>query len=430
MNPSNVLERNGRILQARWPQVWAAMQSAPSPGDMTGSVTPEPTLVVDGRHLTSGYDRVAEAVLQAERIPAASAEAWVYGIGLGDLPRVLLRRPMLEKLGVVVMHLGLLREVCRLTALDDWLADPRVELLDGARSNRIETPYALAPADLKLAADDAAWLRDQLEIDLNVSHSNRRVAEREDTLRRIEENWEALVADGDVSALFDTHAGQTVVVAAAGPTLAQHYGALRACGNRHPLIAVDAALSPLLAAGVLPDVVVAADSSSLLRRFFDVPAEAIAESTLVYMPVVDPEILARWPGRRLAAYAARPIYQALMHRCPHTALYAMGSVVHPAIDLAVRMGARRVVLLGADFCYPNGMSNVSGMAYATPVLPGAASTWVLDGHGRRAATTLALRMYFRDTEAYVAAHPEVEFIVASRDGAAIAGTRYEEAWHV
>ena len=33
-------------------------------------------------------------------------------------------------------------------------------------------------------------------------------------------------------------------------------------------------------------------------------------------------------------------------------LYVGGSVIHPAVDLAVKMGAARITLFGADFAFP------------------------------------------------------------------------------
>lgn len=38
-------------------------------------------------------------------------------------------------------------------------------------------------------------------------------------------------------------------------------------------------------------------------------------------------------------------------------LYCAGSVIHPAIDLVVKMGANKILLLGADFSFLDGKNH-------------------------------------------------------------------------
>jgi len=186
------------------------------------------------------------------------------------------------------------------------------------------------------------------------------------------------------------------------------------------VIAVDAALRSLLDGGVVPEVVVTVESRrDALLPFFDGDLAALAGSALVYAPVVPAEVLARWPGRRLCAYVDSLRSAELARELPRAELYCSGSVIHPAVDLAVRSGAREVVLLGADFCFAHGRTHAAGSAYARAAP--ATATWVTDGRGERVPTLPNLRGYLRDLERYVARTDGVRFASASRFSARMAG---------
>ena len=114
---------------------------------------------------------------------------------------------------------------------------------------------------------------------------------------------------------------------------------------------------------------------------------------------------------------------------PRGILWSSGSVTHAAVDLAVRMGARRVELFGADFATPRGRTHVQGMPWGEKVSADATRTLVQSGRGHEIPSMPNLLGYLRDLEGYVERHPEVDFVNAGRDGALIRGVRYEERDH-
>jgi hypothetical protein len=151
-----------------------------------------------------------------------------------------------------------------------------------------------------------------------------------------------------------------------------------------------------------------------------------AESTLVYGPLVHRDVLAAWPGPRVAFYDGHARTERLEREHPKARLWCAGSVLHPAVDLAVRMGAARVVLLGADFAHLGGRSHAAGATWERPAPARGPRPWVLDGHGARVPSLPNLIGYLRDLERFVARHPHVRFVSASRDGARVAGARFLE----
>ena len=405
-----MIRANREVLARRFPALLAWLEAAP-PRAVELRDGPHPALAIDGIQLASRFDPRGEAELQSRLVPADSKRATLYGFAQGELARLLLARAELERLRVVVLDPSVARASFEHCDQCDWLADPRVVLVRGGEPDELELPFAASPGCLRLAADEAARLRDLVLLELATPHIRRRLrGHGAELAARSAENEQRFGGDGDVARLFGTRAGAAIRVAAAGPTLARHYERLRA--RERFLIAVDAALRPLVAERVTPDVVVTQDAHRLgMERVFDVDPELLRATTLVWFPATPAAVLERWPGPRLAARGA---------------LFGSGSVVHPAIDLAVRMGAAEVELLGCDFSLCGGRSHVEGAAWSRTLDVGA-RPWVLDGHGRRVPSLPNLIGYLRDLERYIARHPRVRFVNASRDGAAIRGTACEEA---
>ncbi len=419
---------NRVLLARRAPELLHVLDDAPAPREELAIVgVPAPVLRIDGVQLASAYDPRAEAELQALLVPRGSSRATLYGVGGGALPRVLLARDELEELVVCVLSPTAFARTLAHADHSDWLADPRVRLVDGARVEELEFPFALAPAELRLAQGGAKRLRDLVELELTSPYLSRHHDRHAPLIaRRLEENRALVALDGDVAELFGTRVGACCQVVAAGPSLPAQLERLRTRHAREPLIAVDAALRTLLDGGLRPDVVVSMDldQAALARLLAASPAEA-RRCRLVYFPVVAREVLEAWPGPRLAAYGEHARYTELFAELPRGRLWSAGSVLHAAVDLAVRMGAARVALSGADFAVLGGQSHAAGFAWRKELdvtrLPR-----VQNGHGREVPTLPNLRGYLRDLERYIARHGEVEFVNQSRDGARIAGARYAE----
>lgn len=415
------------LLAQRWPTCLAVMQQAEVPGQIESvQQGNQSTLCVDGIHISSLYDPQAEAKLQATLIPDSCRTATVYGIGNGELIRSLLARPGLEKLRVVILNPGIEYNCLAQYCAPSWLADPRLELLLARDEVTIHSPFVALPAALRLASDEAARLRDKLLLELNTPYIRENFRARASEFNvQMQANEKRIAQDGDVAILFATHKGSTIAVAAAGPSLALQYTWLKSERKNMLLIAVDAALNPLLQAGIQPDIVVTIDGlRSGILPYFSGDLQSMRDKKLVYFPIVHPDVLDCWPGERLVAYAEHEIYRAMAQRYPKGHLFASGTVTHAATDLAVQMGAKRVIFCGADFGFPDGSSHVQGSAHASRVGTNSGSAWVLNGQGKRIATLPNLRAYLRDLESYIARQPQVEFYNTSRQGAHIEGVNY------
>ena len=423
---SEFFERNGELIQRRWPKVWHRLtveNSAALQADLVEGLGS--TLSIDGIQLTSRHDRTREALLQANSLPVDSPVVHVYGTGLGDLQLQLLERAGLERLYVHILNGAVFALVLQLLDQQPWLGDSRVVLLYAGDLSEIQLPYFALPSELVLADNFNAKIRDRLISETHLTFNNREFnADNPEIAERLQACVERVRADADVAELFATCSGREVFVIATGPSLEQHFDTLRTVREqaRRPLfICVDTAYRPLVEHGIKPDVVVTIDQRISTRHL---PSDATSDITLVYMPMVDPMVLGGWQGKRYVAYSASPVYKDMRQQLPKAQLFVGGSVIHPAVDLAVHMGSSQITLFGADFAFPNDKTHAGWNDGDLGPQVGAARHWVLDGDGQRVKTQLNFRSYLCELERYIAGHPRVAFYNSSRAGAMIVGTTF------
>ncbi|WP_198919920.1 motility associated factor glycosyltransferase family protein [Pseudomonas chlororaphis] len=423
---SESFEGNAQAIQARWPRLLERLLAEDSAGLQADLVEGlGSTLSISRIQLTSRHDRTAEARTQAASLPADSPMIHLYGTGLGDLQQILLENPALQRLQVHILNGAVFALVLQLLDQQAWLNDPRVELGYAGDLAEIQLPFFALPSELVLADDYNAKIRDRLVSEVHLAFNNRDfVADSPEVTLRLQSSAELVASDSDVAQLFGTQPGREVFVIATGPSLERHFERLReirAQARRPLFICVDTAYRPLLKQGIEPDIVVSIDHRI---SGLHLPPEKSAAITLVYLPMVDPQILALWQGPRYVGYSASPIYARMREQLPKAQLYVGGSVIHPALDLAVKMGAEQVTLFGADFAFPMNKTHAGWLDGELGPQLGAARHWVLDGHGQRVRTQLNFRSYLCELERFIAGHPRVRFYNSSRDGAMIAGTTY------
>lgn len=366
------------------------------------------TVLVDGRQLTGAVDRIAEARLQAAPVPEDAPEVWVYGVGLGDLVRVLLERPTLRKLHVCILSEELLS---RLRPLEG-IADDRLILHRPGDVDHVEAPFAFVPGELRLAEPAAARVRDELITLVNLPF-NLRVQDQlaEAWAEQERGNEGAMAADPHVSSLAGRDRRPAIVVAG-GPTASDHLEWIAARQWTHQVIAVSRALLPLLDAGITPDVVVHIDPFPFSAPLFPGPEDRRAiSSTLLYLSKTPPALVAGWQGRR-----------AWMR---DDDLFVGGSVVHAAADLATRRGASEVHLVGVDFCTPNNSGHMAGARGETLNLE-ASTLRTTDGYGDPVPTQEALVWYHRGFETLIAERPAVRWIKHDRRGVPLRGAEWAD----
>jgi len=188
--------------------------------------------------------------------------------------------------------------------------------------------------------------------------------------RSWQENYVANLPDAvytpGVSSFFDAFDGAPAFVVGAGPSLDRNVEELRRAQGRSIILACDTAFKPLLKAGVRPDFVLSIDGSELNYKGFEgIDDRACASTALVAEPMTYHAILQMYPGPRFMCSFGSPLARVVdEHVGPKGFLSAAGSVSTAAFDLARRMGADPIVLVGQDLSYPGGRTYADGTFYA------------------------------------------------------------------
>lgn len=419
-----------RVIASRWPALADVLQQAaaeehrPAVQLIEGQ---DNTLLINGIQLTSRHNRQQEALQQISKLPQHYPHITLYGTGLGDMQQQLLSRDRLQQLSVCILNEYIFALVLQLLDQRYWLSDSRVSLQLAASQSDIQLPFAVLPSELVLASDDNMKTRDRLYSELEAGYAAQRL--KQDVSRflpRLQQNQPYWQQDQQVQALFNSLAAdKDVYVIGAGPSLEQHYGFIRQAqqhANAPLLICVDTAVKALLAQDIRPDIIVSRDHKITLKHL---PCSSLtAASSLVYFPLANPELLQHFPGTRYIALSDSAVFNPVRKQLAAAALFSHGSVIHPAVDLAVKMGARRVLLFGADFAFSHNKTHASWQNGALGPGYQAATEQVINGFGEKVPTLRNLLTYLTGLERYISKQPAVSFVNTSKAGAVIAGTQY------
>ncbi len=423
---SQFFEQNLIVLANRWPYLAQLIADANDHELQIELVQGlETTLLVNGIQLTSRHDRFRESQIQSEQISEQHEVVHLYGTAFGDLIQLLLGRSQLKELHVHLMNEALFKVLLHVASQTMWLSDPRVHLHLASEFKDLQFPFFALPSELLLASKQNAKLRDRVTAEVEVQYLNQRFkVDNPEFVARLKGNNRYIENDADVSVTYGCHQGRDAFIFASGPTLAVHLSRLKQISiqaNRPVFIALDTAIRALHAADIQPDFVISVDKEIGPGHF---PATFTPTTNLIYFPLVRADLLKYWQGKRYCAYSRSAVYDVVRRATPHSALFTSGSVIHPATDFAVKLGVKSITFFGADFGFPFNKTH-SGWADDVLCAPRHSSNhWVLNGKNESIKTLLNFRGYLCSLERYIAAHREVRFYNASREGALIEGTLF------
>jgi hypothetical protein len=170
-------------------------------------------------------------------------------------------------------------------------------------------------------------------------------------LRASFQNFKKIQSSGGIRELENLYQDRSIVVVGAGPSLDQDLALLAENQDRFVIVAVDAAVKPLLSAGCRVDYAVTIEryQGGLQEEFFE--GLPTLETELVVFPVVHPKVIDKWPGPVRFTYRNYAWFAYFEKQCPRGILESGGSASHLATKLALHMGASKVYLIGCDMSY-------------------------------------------------------------------------------
>ena len=375
-----------------------------------------PSVKLNGLQLSSTYAPELEASQQAATLPL-TCEITIYGSGLGFLPQELLKRTDLKKLNVKIINLDLF--IVALTFRDqrDWLSDHRVQITLARDDEEILTPFFCSPAELRTIEPECCNIKECLESDINQRFISREFAKLKPKLtERIETNL-LINSAGRLDQFFGSVPDGIALLLGAGPSLSSNRDHITRFFEHKtgPIIAVDAATKFLHENRVIPDFVVCIDHEYPLDKLFFYDN---ADVTLVFSPQIRPEIVNAWQGRRFLFMSPTGLLEQYI-TSEHVQLMSGGSVIHPAAELAVKLGVKNIQMSGVDFAFPDGKTHSgwkNGDLYTVDLN---ATKEVEDVSGLGVPTTQNMLGYKVELERLISRNPEVVFHNLSPIGAKI-----------
>lgn len=177
-------------------------------------------------------------------------------------------------------------------------------------------------------------------------------------LKAVLENGPRIATSGGVTELENVHKDKPIAVIGAGPSLDKDIDLLTANQDKFIIIAVDAAVTPLVKKGCRVDYVTTIERyNGFQEKFFETLPPMDAD--LVCFPVVHHDVIKLWPGVVRLVYRNYAWFSYFERNWPMGILESGGSAAHLAAKLALHLGAAKVYLIGCDMTYEKHASNES-----------------------------------------------------------------------
>jgi hypothetical protein len=165
-------------------------------------------------------------------------------------------------------------------------------------------------------------------------------------------NLPAIAKWPSIAALDGKFTGMPMVIVAPGPSLAKNIAQLRALEGRAIIAAFSHSLKPVVAAGIVPDLVITVDPQDVGYHFAGCD---VSKSCLVNAATVHPSLFELDAGRCLTLSANCAIDDWIFDGLGEQAMApGGGSVATTAFSLALRWGCDPIVFVGLDLSFPGG----------------------------------------------------------------------------
>lgn len=328
-------------------------------------------------YLHSRYDPVAEGERFAANIPIEEKFCFVVsGLGLGYHVRALFDRLLGESF-ILCSEPSIPLIATALTCVDlaDVIASKRLVILTDDDKTRLHerlkdynalimlgAQFVHHPPSMRVAGPAHGVIIKAVtefvtytRMTLVTLVSNSRI-----TCKNIAMNLVNYVSTPPIDLLRDRFAGDPAVVISAGPSLSRNIDQLADLKGKAVLCAVQTAIKPLMAHGIVPDFITSLDFHEMSRKFFDGVGD-LRGAHLVAEPKATWHVIDDYPGPVSLldnAWARLLIGDNLAAR---GGLKAGATVAHLAFYLAVYMGCDPIIFVGQDLAFTGHVFYVPGV---------------------------------------------------------------------
>jgi hypothetical protein len=180
------------------------------------------------------------------------------------------------------------------------------------------------------------------------------------------QNKDYLLNAPGITDLKNYFRGTAALICGAGPSLDANLDKIKKYNDRFVVIAADAAVKTLVAAGIRVDYCVSIERFNEYQKPFweNLPDTG---TELVAFPVIHPDVIKMFPGTVRIVYRNYSFYTYFEKAYPKGLIRSGGSASHLGLRLASWMGCSKAYLIGLDSCYEekDGLyrSHCSGTGY-------------------------------------------------------------------
>ncbi|MDI6792262.1 MAG: DUF115 domain-containing protein [bacterium] len=393
---SQLYENNLKLLSRIEPALAREVENIRPSGGIEVVTTQKglPTVKIGTNFLHSRYDPLKEAARFTRAFDLSSASlVAVFGLGLGyHVLKIIKHLKPGQNLLILEKDIGILKTALQLIDLTEILQFEGLKLIVTPDLTEVKDEISCwlditqltniltieHPPSVLL---DAPYYRQAGEILYALTSEKLR-----DTLTRmvlenlwmenILKNITTIVSCPGVSPLFGAFEDIPIFIISAGPSLGKNMVELKAAKGKGLLIAVDTALKPLLARGVIPDWVISIDAQP--ESFKDFEGVAREDIVLIADCIAYPEVIKNFKGpimtsstakaegkeREGLTFVVNPLVKWLEDRIGSRGhLQSGGSVATSAFDLARLLGGNPIIFVGQDLAYTGERMYVDGVAY-------------------------------------------------------------------
>ena len=345
----------------------------------------------------------------------------IYGMGLGYHIQALLKADDVCKVIVLENSIELLTEAFRDLDWVNYIKQKRVRIFYNSNAIKLMEKFSAWISGREfciyypsLCITEEESVRERLE-DFFVSVNSMR-----EQAPLLEENFYKInrMELPECSILKSCFKKRTIAIVGGGPSLDEQIDNMKKYREQMKIWSVGTAARKLINEGIIPDLIVIEDAQeNMYKQVCNLPTEHIP---LLLLSTASAKILDYYKGQSYVAYQKG--YDLAEKRAQELGVQTYqtgGSVTTLALDVALRFGADKIILIGVDLAYTDNRSHASGMGYE--IKEGKEYRMVTSTDGRQIKTSRNLDIYRKWIE-----HRIVEEnipILNTGRGAQIAGTQ-------
>ena len=345
----------------------------------------------------------------------------IYGMGLGYHIQALLKADDVCKVIVLENSIELLTEAFRDLDWVNYIKQKRVRIFYNSNAIKLMEKFSawISVREFciyypSLCITEEESVRERLE-DFFVSVNSMR-----EQAHLLEENFYKInrMELPECSILKSCFKKRTIAIVGGGPSLDEQIDDMKKYREQMKIWSVGTAARKLINEGIIPDLIVIEDAQeNMYKQVCNLPTEHIP---LLLLSTASAQILDYYKGQSYVAYQKG--YDLAEKRAQELGVQTYqtgGSVTTLALDVALRFGADKIILIGVDLAYTDNRSHASGMGYE--IKEGKEYRMVTSTDGRQIKTSRNLDIYRKWIE-----HRIVEEnipILNTGRGAQIAGTQ-------